>query len=232
MHLVELFRGTGSVGHVARRWGWEVVSVDMDPVHKATHTVDVRNLPYRSMRIPDVVWASPPCTTYSLAANRVHHRAAGGRALTQEVNDADAIVRHLLKMISYWLRQNPNLVYCIENPRGYLRSLPDMMVLPHLTTTFYGHYGWPIHKPTDFWSNTPLVLPQHRPDHPPLVHVGSTPGWRRKLREAMGARPDEPQAVLLGRIPPRLIRSILKQLVDASDRSSPDAQSRRSRQGL
>jgi hypothetical protein len=215
MRLVELFRGTGSVGKVARRRGWEVVSVDIDPQHNPTHAVDVRQLPYKDMPVPDLVWASPPCTTYSHAAVWVRHREPGtGRALTAAAREADAVVRHMLKMIRYWIRKNPNLLFCIENPRGYLRHLPEMQDLTR-TTTLYSLYDWPIAKPTDFWTNFPLRLREGRAPAA-AIRVGKDPGWRRELRAALGAHEGESQAVLLGRIPPALVSSILSQMAAAA----------------
>ena len=227
MLLVELFRGTGSVGKVARRRGWRVISVDIDPAHGATHTVDVLRLPYRTMPVPDFVWASPPCTTYSHAANWVHHREAGtGRALSSDAQQADRIVRHTLKMIRYWVSKNPNLRFCIENPRGHLRRLPEMQKF-YRTTTQYSFYGFPIRKPTDFWTNFPLVLKTTGAEATSTIRVGKDPGWRRSLRDALGGQ-GESQAVLLGRIPPTLVASILDQM---AGRFTPSTRGSRGRRG-
>lgn len=217
MLLVELFSGTGSVGKVARRRGWKVISVDNDPAHKPTHAVDILRLPYKELPVPDFVWASPPCTTYSHAANWVHHREAGtGRALSRDAQHADRLVRHTLNMIRYWLQRNPELRFCIENPRGYLRILPEMRGLER-TTTQYNFYGFPIRKTTDFWTNFPLTLKTDGPVPTSTIRIGKDPGWRRSLRDALGAH-GEPQAVLLGRIPPKLVSSILTQMERARPR--------------
>ena len=217
MLLVELFRGTGSVGVVARKLGWKVISVDMDPGHNATHTIDVRRFKYKEIPTPDFVWASPPCTTYSFAANWVHHREAGtGRALTDSAKEADSILTHTLKMIRYWLKQNPKLRFCIENPRGYLRNRPEMKYFLR-TTVLYSDYGWPIHKPTDFWTNFPLELRpmgsrKSKRRSARIIQIGKDPGWRKSLKKALGGNATQSQAVLLGRIPPTLVRSILTQM--------------------
>jgi len=213
MLLVELFRGTGSVGKVARRRGWTVLSVDIDPSHGATYAIDVRRLAYKELPVPDFVWASPPCTTYSQAANWVRHREPGtGRALSRDAHEADSIVRHTLKMIRYWRQRNPALRFCIENPRGHLRQLPEMQGLTR-TTTHYSYYGWPIAKPTDFWTNFPLRLKTSGPPGTLGVRVGSDPGWRKALDDAFGGH-GHSQAVNLGRIPPALVGSILTQMAD------------------
>lgn len=228
MRLLELFRGTGSVGEVARKRGWEVVSVDMDPKHAATHSVDVRKLKYKEMPIPDLVWASPPCTTYSLAAVWVKHREPGtGRALTPAAHEADLILKHTLKMLAYWSRLNPNLRFCIENPRGYMRHMPEMGSF-FRTTVRYGDYGWPIRKPTDLWTNFPLHLPPPPPSpnrrFSSPIRVGPA-GYRRKVREALGLKKGEPQATLLGRIPPALVRDLLDAMASRK-RVSPRKRSR------
>ena len=211
MRLVELFRGTGSVGEEARKLGWDVVSVDLDPKHGATHSVDVRKLAYRSMAVPDVVWASPPCTTYSFAAVWVRHREPGtGRALSPAAHEADSILRHTLKMIRYWSRENPSLRVCIENPRGYMRHMPEMGGF-YRTTVRYGDYGWPIAKATDLWTNFPLDLPVPTSRFSPSIQVGNS-GWQRVLREGVKAPADEGGTTLLGRIPPKLVKELLRAL--------------------
>ena len=208
--LVELFRGTGSVGRVATRMGWKVLSVDLDARFGATHSVDVREFPYKTIPVPDYVWASPPCTTYSLAATWVRHRDPHtAKALSQQAHEADDILRHTLKMIAYWQRRNPRLRVCIENPRGYMRKMPELQHLTR-TTTSYNQYGWPIVKPTDFWTNFPLLLHPVHNARSSVGGVGTDPGWRQRLRDALGTT--HAQATLLGQIPPRLVGSILRQM--------------------
>ena len=67
MHLLELFSGTGSVGRVFEAGGWKVTSVDILPRFGATLTMNVLDLSAGDLAKLDLLWASPPCTHYSMA---------------------------------------------------------------------------------------------------------------------------------------------------------------------
>ena len=94
MRLLELFSGTGSVGNVFKEHGWEVVSLDRDmPADISTDIMDwdYRNSPYPPKHF-DVIWASPPCTEYSIAKTK------GVRNLEL----ANSIVQRTLEIINYF----------------------------------------------------------------------------------------------------------------------------------
>ena len=65
MRFLDLYSGTHSVGNVARELGFEVVSLDLS---NATVCCDVHDWDFASA-FPvghfDVIWASPPCDTFS-----------------------------------------------------------------------------------------------------------------------------------------------------------------------
>lgn len=78
MKVLELFAGTRSIGRAFERRGHEVLSVDWDESFEDIDLcADVLEVSYKDIleRIgsPDVIWASPDCTTYSIAAIS-HHR--------------------------------------------------------------------------------------------------------------------------------------------------------------
>ena len=45
--LLELFKGTGSVGRAFEALGWDVTSLDIDPKANATYTCDIADFDYR-----------------------------------------------------------------------------------------------------------------------------------------------------------------------------------------
>ena len=67
MRVLELFSGTGSVGNVCRRLGCIVTSLDRDmDADVRTHIMD-RDFRSYPPGFFEVIWASPPCTEYSVA---------------------------------------------------------------------------------------------------------------------------------------------------------------------
>lgn len=219
VRLIELFSGTGSVGRQAKKRGWDVISVDMDPKAEATITSDILKLDYKRLPVPDVVWASPPCQTYSLAGTWVRHRSPQtGKAWSAAAKIGDKVLRKTIEIILYWKRKNPKLKFVIENPRGYMRRMRELDRF-HRTTTSYNQYGWPIVKPTDFWSDAPLKLKEAKSNKSlgkKQLLVGRDHEVVKQLlkKSPQAAKVSNPSKItsVLYQIPPRLVKSILDQL--------------------
>lgn len=164
-NLLELFKGTGSVGTAAERTGkFNVVSVDFDPAFTPNIETDILKWNYKKWYnetkwTPDMIWASPPCNTFSPMSYRLKERdLATTRPLSERARIGTAILHRTLRIIAFFKKVNPALLYCIENPRGMMRNDPLIKRLPYRTTTYYCFYGDQRYKPTDFWSNYPLPL--------------------------------------------------------------------------
>ena len=158
MKVLELFAGTRSIGRAFERHGHEVLSVDWDEqfpdidIRDDVMNVYARDVVERIGRV-DVVWASPDCTTYSIAAIS-HHRTREDSGNLAGVSDyARACDRVNMHLHNLMLMLSPPLWF-IENPRGGMRKMDFMHGLERYTVT-YCQYGDDRMKPTDIWANHP-----------------------------------------------------------------------------
>ena len=146
MKVLELFAGSRSIGKVAESRGHEVFSVDVKDFDGVDLAIDIEDLTPEMIPFkPDVIWASPPCTTYSICGVAAHRK--DGKAVSDFAFKSDRLVKNTLKIISYF-----DCVYYIENPRATLRKQLFMIGIPK-TTVWYCTYGDVAAKPTDIFSN-------------------------------------------------------------------------------
>lgn len=158
MDLLELFAGSRSIGRSAERLGLNVYSVDWVDYEGINLVKDIGCLQTNDIPfIPDIVWASPDCATYSIAAAGRHRR--GIQPLSEYARKCDAVNEHVLDLIRTWYICYPNLVFFLENPRGMLRKMPFMQKLTR-HTIWYCQYGDLRAKPTDIWTNSKTWKPR------------------------------------------------------------------------
>ena len=148
MKVLELFAGSRSIGKAAEGLGMEVFSSDINAFENINYVVnildfDVTKVPFT----PDIIWASPPCTFFSVASIG-HHWNKDNTPKSDNALLGVQIVAKTLEIIRHF---NPKFFF-IENPRGKLRKLPVMSGLDR-TTVMYCQYGDDRMKPTDIWSN-------------------------------------------------------------------------------
>jgi len=148
MKVLELFAGSRSIGKAAESLGYDVFSSDVNDFDKIDYVVDILNFDVKKVPFkPDIIWASPPCTYFSVASigkhwNKDHTPKSENALLGVE------FVKKTIEIIKYL---KPKFWY-IENPRGKLRKLQVVKGLPK-TTVWYCTYGDNRAKPTDIWSN-------------------------------------------------------------------------------
>jgi hypothetical protein len=146
MRMLDLFSGTGSVRSVFQDSGWDTVSLDRDL--PADIQCDIMDWDYHVYEPGHFhfIWASPPCTEYSIA------KTVGIR----KIEHANAVVQRTLEIIRY-LRPT---FYAIENPQtGYLKQQAFMNDLPFKDLD-YCKYGMPYRKRTRVWNNIPNWSPK------------------------------------------------------------------------
>ena len=151
VNLLELFAWSRSVWNVWEKLGYNVFSTDLIKYDWINYDIDILNFDYKKVPfIPDIIWASPPCTTFSIAACWYHRKPWN---ITKEAILWDKIVKKTLEIIKYYEKINPNIKWYIENPRWLLRKMDFMQDLPIRHTVTYCSY-WDIRmKPTDIWTN-------------------------------------------------------------------------------
>lgn len=158
MNLLELFAGSRSVGKEAEKLGWNVFSSDIEAFEGINLIKDIIQIQRTDIPfIPDVIWFSPDCSTYSIAACSTHRQYANDVPLAKSGKAvlADNILDKIHTIISWF----PDAVYFIENPMGLMRKMPSMKKLPRKTVT-YCQYGDTRMKPTDIWTNCTTWKPR------------------------------------------------------------------------
>ena len=147
MKVLELFAGSRSIGKAAESLGYDVFSSDINAFDGIDYVVDILNFDVNKIPFkPDIIWASPPCTTYSIAA--ISHHRPKGKPLSDFAIKSDKMVKKTLNIIN---ELKPKYWY-IENPRGMLRKQDFMLNIPK-ATVLYCKYSDKRAKPTDIWTN-------------------------------------------------------------------------------
>lgn len=163
--LLELFAGSRSVGKVAESKGMKVFSVDWQNFENIDLAIDIEDLKASDVPfVPNAIWASPDCTTYTIAAISTHRN--GTEPKSDYAKKCDRVNQHWISLIKYWLQLNPKMVFFIENPRGMLRKMPWMQEFKR-HTVWYCQYGDDRAKPTDIWTNSKTFIPK------PVCHNGN-----------------------------------------------------------
>lgn len=222
LKVLELFSGTGHISNTFRARGHRAWKVDWSKDLDANLHTDISKLTADNIKTlcngkPNVIWASPDCTTYSIAATikggGFKHRELGTyEPKTEYAKFCDICDQHVIDLIAelkpkYWF---------IENPRGMMRHMPWMISLNDKLkgakryTITYCSYGGQTMKPTDIWTNHP------NPNFLPICkgqdceHLswrregGQTEVWNKIAGKGMYSR-----AIVRGLMPQRLLDHIV-----------------------
>jgi len=204
MKVLELFAGSRSVGKIAEELGMEVFSSDLiafEGIHYPISILDfdVTKVPFK----PDIIWASPPCTGFSVAAIG-HHWMGGKGAYIPKTDTAKLgieLVKKTLEIIEYF---QPTYWF-MENPRGVLRKLDVVKGLNKQSVT-YCQYGDERMKPTDIWTNSIMWEPKPMCKNGDPCHVAAPRGSKTGTQ-------GRANAYERSKIPEQLCREILKSCI-------------------
>ena len=153
MKVLELFAGSCSFSNVAATYGFETYTTDIKQFGDIDNVSDIFDFDYKNLNLqPDIIWASPPCTTFSIASCGIHWTAPDENYLRYpKTNESEIGVEILEKTIEIMHYLNPKY-YFIENPRGLMRKMLLVQPFPRYTVS-YCQYGDTRMKPTDIWTN-------------------------------------------------------------------------------
>jgi site-specific DNA-cytosine methylase len=140
MKILDLFAGTKSISNAFAEHGHETFAIDWDKQHpNIDWYTDIRAVTaediIKRFGQPDIIWASPDCTTYSIAAISHHRTKEESGNLAPKSHYAkvcDHVNLHMLKLIE---DLQPKYFF-IENPMGGFRKMDFIQHVPRFTTTY------------------------------------------------------------------------------------------------
>lgn len=144
MRLLELFSGTKSVSKAVGDLYDEIISIDILSKYNPTVCINILDWDY-SVYPPDhfdAIWASPPCTEYSILKHNT--------GMITNIDLADSCVLRVFEIIDYF---KPNKWF-IENPQtGMLKYRPFMELIPYYDVDYCRFSNWGYKKRTRIWTN-------------------------------------------------------------------------------
>lgn len=148
---VELFSGMKSFSNYAEKCGFKTFTVDIEKKFNPSLCVDLLK-PFpkileEKLKTADIIWMSPPCQTFSMAAGYKHWTS------DRRPKTTDAVAGYMCLMICKEMAdfcEEHNKIFFIENPVARARwFLPKEW----RRTVWYCQYGDERAKPTDIWTN-------------------------------------------------------------------------------
>ncbi len=161
--VLDLWSGTGSATAPFKDAGFEIITVDIDIKRGATFQMDILDFyklvmdgrfdAYLANNELELIfiWASPDCKLFSIAngtkSDHWHQGNPKSMDLYFSLTRIAATIEIIEKLdVDYWV---------LENPRGMLRTVPMMGLIPRRTVS-YCLYGDTRMKPTDLWGYIPV----------------------------------------------------------------------------
>ena len=179
------------------------MSVDIDGASKATHHEDLLTWDYANIYPRgyfDFVWASPPCTEYSIARTTAK--------TPRNLELADSLVAKVLEIVAYY-----NCPFAMENPQTGLLKGREVVANLQWTDTSYCKYGYPYKKATRIWHDLgdflqlrPLCCKREPCKH--LLDSGKHPKTAQRGPRRGGNSDDRCSLHELHSIPPALCSDI------------------------
>lgn len=204
--MVELFSGSGNMARAFRKEGYKTLTIDLEQeadIQKDIRDVTAKEIIKKLGGRPNVLWASPPCTAFSVVA--ISRNWENRYPTSKKAMEGIALLCETIRLI---MQLKPQKWY-IENPRGMMRSLPFLEFVPRRTFTFC-QYGDNAQKPTDVFTNVQLFFPKKCSPGAPC-HDPQPRGYRAKkdlnAHKNMGTQ-GKNNAYERGKLPPEFCKVV------------------------
>jgi len=168
LKTIELFSGSKSFSNYCKKLRFETLTIDNIKEYNPDICIDFLDLDLNTIKDTyDYFWASPPCTTFSVASIGRHWN----KDKTPKTEKCVVGLKLLDKTIKAISIIKPKLWY-IENPRGMMRKVIDVIFNKYNISNYrrititYCQYGDKRMKPTDIWTNDFKWIPR------PMCHNG------------------------------------------------------------
>jgi len=207
MECLELFAGSRSFGKVAESLGHSVFSVDINNFKDINLVKDIMEIKKSDIPInPTLIWASPPCTYFSVASIG-HHWYENHQPKTKEAILGLRVLYKTLDIFDWY----KDAKFFMENPVGKMRR---MVKGKDRVTITYCSYGDKRMKPTDVWSNY-------------IYDMFNEKGWKPRSKCFAGNKKCQHEPAPRGsktgtqglknnyersRVPPQLIKEIIQSI--------------------
>jgi len=158
VNVLELFKGTGSIGQCIKEKypEWKVVSLDILKKFNPDICIDILKWDYKQYPKDyfDIIWASPECKIFSALQNtHIGRKWTSKEHLKEEQKKHWCFVLKVLEIINYF----QPAVYFIENPYySAMKNIPEMKKLKSFKFD-YCAFGFNYKKPTRIWTNIDLI---------------------------------------------------------------------------
>lgn len=166
MKILELFAGSCSFSRVAQEWGVKTFTSDVNKkLYNIDYYCDIMDFDYRINPpfIPDVIWASPDCSTWSKASGNLHYDSKRTLPKTEKAKEAMKHVEKTIEIIQYFLSLNTDVIYIIENPVGRMKNFLSGRLDCNVYTVDQCQYGREFQKATHLFTNLEGFTPKRCP---------------------------------------------------------------------